>query len=151
MPHYNEIDLISSLQTDATLLDVTCCVRFHTLLYVVACCWELLHKVWDRSNFWTNNSQHFVCSVIAEAWRNNVGSVCTALLTLLEPRTLITHGLQRLMGCILPTMHCRSQYCWELLHPFAKQCQHRRNNSQHYWPSNVGCCCVRLHVAINFN
>ena len=31
----------------------------------------------------------------------------TALPTLLGPRTLITHGLQRLMGCILPTMHCR--------------------------------------------
>ena len=25
-----------------TLLDVTRCVRFHTLLHVVACCWELL-------------------------------------------------------------------------------------------------------------
>ena len=23
-----------------TLLDVTCCVRLHTLLHVVACCWE---------------------------------------------------------------------------------------------------------------
>ena len=35
------------------------------------------------------------------------------------------------MGCILPTMHCRSQNCWELLHPFAHYCQHARNNSQH--------------------
>ena len=26
------------MQTDATLLDVTCCVRLHTLLHVVACC-----------------------------------------------------------------------------------------------------------------
>ena len=34
-----------------TLLDVTCCVRLHTLLHVVACCWELLRKVWNRSNF----------------------------------------------------------------------------------------------------
>ena len=31
----------------------------------------------------------------------------------LGPRTLITHGLQRLMGCILPTMHCRSRHCWD--------------------------------------
>ena len=30
----------------------------------VACCWELLGKVWKRSNFWANNSQHFFCSVI---------------------------------------------------------------------------------------
>ena len=48
--------------------------------------------------------------------------------------THITHGLQRLMGCILPTMHCRSQHCWELLHPFAHHRQHARsNNSQHRW------------------
>ena len=26
------------MQTDTTLLDVTCCVRFHTLLHVVGCC-----------------------------------------------------------------------------------------------------------------
>ena len=31
---------------DATLLD--------TLLHVVACCWQLLPKVWNRSNFWAN-------------------------------------------------------------------------------------------------
>jgi len=28
-----------------TLVDVTYCVRLHTLLHVVACCWELLRKV----------------------------------------------------------------------------------------------------------
>ena len=28
-----------------TLLDVTCCVRLHTLLHVEACCWELSLKV----------------------------------------------------------------------------------------------------------
>ena len=33
------------MQTDVTLLDVTCCVRLHTLLHVVGCCWELLCKV----------------------------------------------------------------------------------------------------------
>ena len=42
------------------------------------------------------------------------------------------------MGCILPTMHCRSQHCWELLHPFAHHCQHARNNSQHCCANNVG-------------
>ena len=51
------------------------------------------------------------------------------------------------MGCILPTMHCRSQHCWELLHPFAHHCQHARNNSQHCWRNNVGSCCARLHAA----
>jgi len=28
-----------------TLLNVTCCVRLHTLLHVVTCCLELLRKV----------------------------------------------------------------------------------------------------------
>ena len=78
------------------------------------------------------------------------GSVCAALPTLLGPHTLITHGLQILMGCILPTMHCRSQTCWELLHPFAHHCQHARNNSQNCWRNNVGSCCARLHAALNF-
>jgi len=32
-----------------TLLDVTCCVRLHTLLHVVGCCCVLLGKVWVRS------------------------------------------------------------------------------------------------------
>ena len=27
-------------QMDTTLLDVICCVHLHTLLHVVACCWE---------------------------------------------------------------------------------------------------------------
>ena len=46
---------LSRGQSDATLLannskhcwikNVTYCVRLHTLLHVVACCWELLRKV----------------------------------------------------------------------------------------------------------
>ena len=120
------------------------CWMLHVASVCTPCC-MLWRKV---CNFSANNSQHFFCSVITEAQRNNVGSVCTALPTLLGPRTLITHGLQRLMGCILPTMHCRSQHCWELLHPFAHHCQHARNNSQHCWPNNFGNCCVCLHVAL---
>ena len=105
-----------------------------------------MRKVGNRSNFSANNSQYFFCSVIAEAYGSNVGSACTALPTLLGPRTLVTHGLQRLMGCILPTMHCRSQHCWELLHPFAHHCQHAHNNSQHCWCNNVRSRCVHLHA-----
>ena len=36
-------------------------------LHVLACCWELLHKVWNQSNFCASNSQHVFCFVIAEA------------------------------------------------------------------------------------
>ena len=34
-------------------------------------------------------------------------------------------------GLYPSTIHCRSQHCWELLHPFAHHCQHARNNSQY--------------------
>ena len=39
-------------------------------------------------------------------------------------RALHTSCLQNHMGGISSTMHCRSQYSWELLHPFAHHCQH---------------------------
>ena len=130
------------------------CYILCPFVHPVSCCWMLLRVVAQSLRPVKLVSQQlptfFFCSVIAEAYCNNVGSVCAALPTLLGPRTLITHGLQRLMGCILPTMHCRSQTCWELLHPFAHHCQHARNNSQHCWRNNVGSCCARLHAALNF-
>ena len=75
-----------------------------------------------------------------------VGTVCTALPILLGPPTRITDGLQSLMGCILPTMHCRSRYCWEFFRPFSHHCQHGGNNSQHSRANSVVSCCFRLHV-----
>ena len=56
MPRANGLNIVG--QQLPTLLDVTCCVRLHTLLHVVAFCWELLHKVLNWSNFCANNSQH---------------------------------------------------------------------------------------------
>ena len=41
-PHANGRNFVG--QQLPTLLDVTRCVRLHTLLHVVACCWELLRK-----------------------------------------------------------------------------------------------------------
>ena len=107
-----------------------CCM----LLDVVACCCAKF----ETGQTFQPTTPNISSSVIPEAWRNNVGSVWTALPTLLGPRTLITHGSQRLMGCILPTMHCRSQHCWELLHLFAHDCQHARNNSQHCGATMLG-------------
>ena len=77
--------------------------------------------------------------------------VCTDLPTLLARATHAHYtwypsSLQCLMGCILPTMHCRSQHCWEWLHPFAHNCQHGRSNSQHCWANNVGSSLRPLHV-----
>ena len=118
------------LQTEATF--IVGCRRLQPFAHPVACCFMLLGfavQSMKRSNFWVNNSQHFFCPVIVEASLNNVGSVCTALPTLLGSHRRITHGLQRLMGCILPTIHCRCQHCWELLHPFTHHCQRGCSNS----------------------
>ena len=55
-----------------TLLDVTCCVCLHSLLHLVACCWELLRKVWNRSNF-------KLCANGLNSLANNAATVCTKL------------------------------------------------------------------------
>ena len=57
-PRTNECNTVG--QQLPTLLDVTCCVPLHTLLHVVAQSLKLV-------KLWANNSQHFFCSVIAEA------------------------------------------------------------------------------------
>ena len=126
------------------------CYMLRPFAHPVACCCVLLGVVAQSLKPVKLFSQQLPTFLLFRDRRNNVGSVCRTLPTLLGPRTLITHGLQRLMGCILPTMHCRSQHCWELLHPFAHHCQHGRNNSQRCWPTSVGSCCVRLHVAYPF-
>ena len=55
-----------------TLLDDTCCVCLHSLLHLVACCWELLRKVWNRSNF-------KLCANGLNSLANNAATVCTRL------------------------------------------------------------------------
>ena len=100
-----------------TTHNIAGCYMLRPFARHVACCCMLLRVVpqsLKRFKILSQQLPRFLFSVIAEAQRNNVGSVCTALTTLLEPRTRITHGLQSLMGCILPTMHCRSQQCLEL-------------------------------------
>ena len=133
-----------------TTHNIAGCYMLRPFARHVACCCMLLRVVpqsLKRFKILSQQLPRFLFSVIAEAQRNNVGSVCTTLPTFLAPRVFITHGLHRLMGCILPTMHCGSQHCWELLHLFVHHCQHARNNSQHCCRNNVGSCCVLLHEA----
>ena len=49
-----------------TLLDVTCCVRLYTLLHVVACCWKVLRKAWNRSNFKLRTNGR---SIVGSTWQ----------------------------------------------------------------------------------
>ena len=112
----------------------------------VACCRMLLRVVAQGSKPVKLFSQQLPTFLVFRD-RRSVAQQCWIRLHN-SSSTLITYGLQRLMGCILPTMRCRSQHCWELLHPFAHHCQHTRNNSQHCWRNSVGSCCVRLHAAL---
>ena len=138
-PHANGAALLVNNSQHCWMLHVAsvctpCC-------FIVACCCELLRKVWN---------QHFFFSVINERCATMLDLFAQLFTTLLGPRTPITYGLQSLMDCILLTMHCRSQHCWELLHPFAHHCKHGLNNSQHYWPNtnNVGSYYDCLFVAL---
>ena len=103
-----------------TLLDVTCCVRF---AHPVACCWMLLRVVaqsFKPIKLFSQQLPTFLLfpdrpSVAQQRW------ICLHSSSNIAGATYAhTHGLQRLMGFILPTMHCRSQHCWELLRPFAR-------------------------------
>ena len=55
------------LKPRANRRNIVGCYMLRPSAHPVACCCVLLRKVWNRSNFSANNSQHFFCSVIAEA------------------------------------------------------------------------------------
>ena len=123
-----------------TTPNIVGCYMLRPLAHPVACCWMSLRVVVQSLKPVMLFSQQLPTFLLLRDRRSvaqQCGSVCTALPTLLGPRTRITHGLQGLVCCILPTMHCRSQHCWELLHPFAHHCQHARNNSQHFFCSVI--------------
>ena len=115
---------------------------FHSLLHVVICCCVLLGVVAKRLKAVKLLGQQLPTFLLFRDRRsvgpkNYVGSICTALITLLGPRTRITHGLQSLMGCILGS-------CCILLHTTANT---NATTLNIVGANNVGNCCVRLHVA----
>ena len=113
----------------------------------VACCWMLLRVVAQSLKPVKLFSQQLATFLLFRD-RRRVAQQCWIRLHSSSNIVGATHAHYACMGCILPTMHCRSQHCWELLHPFAHHCQHARNNSQHCWRDTVGSCCVRLHAAL---
>ena len=94
--------------------------RDATLLHVASVCYMLMGSCCGLKpvKLLTRNSRR---SVAQQCW------ICLAALpTLLGPLGHFTWSpwsLQRLKGCILPTMHSRSQHCW---------------------PKSVGSCCTLL-------
>ena len=129
------------------LLDVTCCVRLHTLLHVVGCCCVLLRKVWNRSNFSANNS---FPTFLLFRYRRSVTQQCWIRL----------HSSPNIVGA------AHAHYAWFTktygLYPshdapqvptllgivasVAHYCQHARNNSQHCWRNNVQQCWELLRL-----
>ena len=57
-PHANGCNIVG--QQLPTLLDVTCCVHLHTVLHVVGCCCMLLRRVWNQSNFFSQQLPTFL-------------------------------------------------------------------------------------------
>ena len=55
------------LKSRANGRNIVGCYMVRPFAHLVACCCVLLRKVWKRSNFSANNSQHFFCCVIAAA------------------------------------------------------------------------------------
>ena len=94
---------LSPVQTDAALLanNSQHCWMLHVASVCTPCCMLLDVVACCCAKFET--SQTFQPTTPSQCW--------------IRCHALITHGLQRLMGCILPTMHC---------------------------PNIVGSCCIRL-------
>ena len=102
----------------------------------VACCWMLLCVVPQSLKPVKLFSQQLPIFLLFRD-RRSVAQQCWIRLhsssNIVGPRTLITHGLQRLMGCILHTMHCRSQQCWDLLRPFARSLSREGSRGNWKW------------------
>ena len=72
----------------STLLDVTCCVRLHTLLRVVTRCWDRSRCAKFETGQTFKPTTPNISFIPWSSKRNNVGSVCVAL-----PTLRIIHGL----------------------------------------------------------
>ena len=92
------------------------------LLFVVASCYV---KFEPCQTFWANNSQHFLCSVIAEA--------CAIML---DPFAQLSQHF----WCHVRALHMLSKVLWLLSLPRCTVA-----------PNIVGNCCIRLHTTTNTN
>ena len=92
--------------------------------------------------------QRYVCSSLTH---HRFGPVQTNAKLFANNSLIVGYYMLRLfahrVACYCMFLRCRSQHCWELLHPFAHQCQRERNNSQHCQLNICWSCCVCLHVA----
>ena len=127
------------------------CYVLRPFAHPVACWWMLLRVVAQSSKPVKLFSQQLPTFLLLRDCQS-IAQQCWIRLHSSSNIVGVTHAhyawFTRLMGCILPMMHCRSQHYWELLHPFTHHRQHERNNSQCCWRNNVGSCCVCLPTAL---
>ena len=99
------------------------CYMLRPFAHLVACCWMLLRDVAQSLKPVKLFSQQLPAFLLFRD-RRSLAQQCWIRLhsspNIVGATQSITHGLQSLMGCILPTTHCRSQHCWKLLRPFAR-------------------------------
>ena len=99
------------------------CYMLGPLAHLVACCCVLLRAVGQSLKPVKPLSQQlpkFLLIRERRRWCNNVGSVCTALPTLVGPRTRIIHDLKVLWVVSFARCTAGPQHCWQLmLRPFA--------------------------------
>ena len=132
-----------------TTPNIVGCYLLRPFAHPVACCWMLLRVVAHSLKPVKLFSQQLPTFLLFRD-RRSVEQQCWMRLHNSSNIVGAAHAhyacFTKTYGFILPTINCRSQHCWELLHPFADHCQHARNNSQHCWRNNpniVGCYMLR--------
>ena len=117
------------VQTDATLLEVTCCVRLHTLLHVVGCCCakfetgQTFQPTTPNISFvpWSPKRSATMLDPFAQLFQHCWGRarslrmVYKDLWVVSFPQCIA--GPNIVKSCCIPLLR---QQCWELLRPFAR-------------------------------
>ena len=118
-----------------TTPNIVGCYMLRPFAHPVACCWMLLRVVAQSLKPIKLFSQQLPTFLLFPD-RRSVAQQCWICLhsssNIAWATYAHTHGLQRLMGFILPMMHCRSPYCWELLRPFAHSLTIQMKTLQQY-------------------
>ena len=117
---------------DATLLDVTCCVRLHTLLHVVACC---------CAKFETGKTDSYVQTDATIP--SIIDKTMYASSTLQSPSENWAKAACKWTRQF-PTLLC--QQCWELLRPCSQQCWDLQCIVGRIQPISLCKSCVRLRA-----
>ena len=125
------------------------CYMFCLFAHFVECCCMFLGVVAQKLKPVKILSQHLLTFLLfCDCCSKHSTTMLDPFAQLLQhcwchARTFHNHGLQTLMGCIIPTMHCRFQHYCELFHLFSHYYPHCQ-------PNNIGSCCVGLHIAKRF-